>query len=100
MSSSCNSWSLPTFCGRCLALLPQTCAYFSCFSIVLWILLQKPSIVALERCSTTGSLKSGSLPLGLVYTRTCDDRAQKARQCRGGQPQGRSRAAGIWRCHV
>lgn len=36
--------------------------------IALHILHTRTSIVACERASTTGSLKSGSLPLGLVYT--------------------------------
>lgn len=32
MSSSCNSWSLPTRCGRCFADAPHTSAYLNCRS--------------------------------------------------------------------
>lgn len=55
-SSSCNSWSNPTFCPReCFALVPQTIAYLSCFAISLWMALQKSSTVALFRFNTTGA---------------------------------------------
>jgi hypothetical protein len=42
--------------------------------------LQNPSMVAWLRCSTTGSLKSGSLPLGLVYTLWGGGRQQQQQQ--------------------
>lgn len=72
MSSSCRMWSFPTRCGRCLLDTPQTSACLKLRMMALWILLQNCSTVHLPCERMTGSEKSGSLPLGLVYTLQVD----------------------------
>ena len=56
MSSSSRRWSLPTFCGRCLADEPHTKAYLNCLIIALCSLLQKSSTVQRLCHNTTGSV--------------------------------------------